>query len=135
MMVVFSGDDEKNANNAIIVRLLKKLELHSVEDQIIETLTIRNLAIERKRQLTESTHKIIDLLNKFKQIVGMEETNILDDPTMPKMPDSCTSLVILDEFLCPITLEIMTYPIIVTSDQVIVRDRGSSNMEQPKAKA
>ena len=32
MMVVFSGDDEKNANNAIIVRLLKKLELHSVED-------------------------------------------------------------------------------------------------------
>ena len=98
-------------------------------------MTIRNLAIERKRQLTESTHKIIDLLNKFKQIVGMEETNILDDPTMPKMPDSCTSLVILDEFLCPITLEIMTYPIIVTSDQVIVRDRGSSNMEQPKAKA
>ncbi|KAG5020094.1 hypothetical protein JHK87_015949 [Glycine soja] len=94
MMVVFSGDDEKNANNAIIVRLLKKLELHS-----------------------------------------MEETNILDDPTMPKMLDSCTSLVILDEFLCPITLEIMTYPIIVTSDQVIVRDRGSSNMEQPKAKA
>ena len=50
MMVVFSDNDDRNADSAIIERLAKKLELHSVEDLNIETLAIRNLAAERKGQ-------------------------------------------------------------------------------------
>ena len=80
----------------------------------------RNLAAERKGQQAESTQKIIHLLNKFKRISGMEETGILDDPAAPKMLERCTSLVIPHEFLCPITLEIMTDPVIVTSGQVLM---------------
>ncbi|KHN29326.1 U-box domain-containing protein 15 [Glycine soja] len=122
MMVVFSDDDDRNADSAIIERLAKKLELHSVEDLNIETLAIRNLAAERKGQQTESTQKIIDLLNKFKRIAGMEETSVLDDPVVSKMLERCTSLVIPHEFLCPITLEIMTDPVIVTSGQTYERE-------------
>ena len=120
MMVVFSDNDDRNADSAIIERLAKKLELYSVKDLNIETLAIRNLAAERKGQQTESTQKIIDLLNKFKRIAGMEETSVLDDPVVPKMLERCTSLVIPHEFLCPITLEIMTDPVIVTSGQVLM---------------
>ncbi|KAG4925606.1 hypothetical protein JHK87_051146 [Glycine soja] len=122
MMVVFSDNDDRNADSAIIERLAKKLELHSVEDLNIETLAIRNLAAERKGQQAESTQKIIYLLNKFKRIAGMEETGILDDPAAPKMLERCTSLVIPHEFLCPITLEIMTDPVIVTSGQTYERE-------------
>ncbi|KAG5127118.1 hypothetical protein JHK82_027953 [Glycine max] len=50
MMVVFSDNDDRNSDSAIIERLAKKLELYSVKDLNIETLAIRNLAAERKGQ-------------------------------------------------------------------------------------
>ncbi|KAK7374312.1 hypothetical protein VNO80_07740 [Phaseolus coccineus] len=122
MMVVFSEEDDRNSDSAIIERLAKKLELHSVEDLNIETMAIRNLAAERKGQQIESTKRIIELLNKFKHIAGMEETSVLDDPVAPKMLERCTSLVIPHEFLCPITLEIMTDPVIIASGQTYERE-------------
>ncbi|XP_058754653.1 U-box domain-containing protein 15-like [Vicia villosa] len=125
MMVVFSDEDDRNADSAIIERLAKKLELHSVEDLEVETAAVGYLARERKGQQEESTQKIIGLLNKFKRIAGMEETSVVldNDPAMPnKMFERSTSLVIPHEFLCPITLEIMTDPVIVASGQTYERE-------------
>ena len=119
MMVVLTKKDDRNADRAIIERLAKKLELLSVEDLEIETVAMRNLVKERGNQITESTQQMIDLLNKFKQIVGMEVTDVLDDPAVPKMLKKSPSLIIPHEFLCPITLEIMSDPVIVASGQVI----------------
>ncbi|KAJ7957969.1 RING-type E3 ubiquitin transferase [Quillaja saponaria] len=116
-MVVFSKMDGRNTDSAIIERLSKKLDLHTVEDLKIETIAVRNLVKERGGQSAESTQQIIDLLNKFKRIAGMEETNVRDDPVVPRMLAKSTSLVIPHEFLCPITLEIMTNPVIVASGQ------------------
>ncbi|KAL2330254.1 hypothetical protein Fmac_017835 [Flemingia macrophylla] len=122
MMVVFSDEDDRNADSAIIERLAKKLELHSVEDLNVETVAIWNLAEERKGQQAQSTKRIIDLLNRFKQIAGMEETNVLNDPAMPKVLERSTSLIIPHEFLCPITLEIMTDPVIIATGQTYERE-------------
>ncbi|KAF5455654.1 hypothetical protein F2P56_025204 [Juglans regia] len=122
MMVVFSKTDDRNADSAIIERLANKLALHTIEDLKIETIAVRNLVRERGRQNAETTQKIIDLLNKFKQVAGMEVTNVLEDPVMPKMLEKCTSLIIPHEFLCPITLEIMTDPVIVASGQTYERE-------------
>lgn len=118
MMVVFSKKDDRNADRAIIERLGKKLDLHSIEDLKIETIVVRNLYREKGGQNAESIQQIIDLLNKFRQIAGMEETNVIDDPVMPKMLTKSPSLMIPHEFLCPITLDIMTDPVIVASGQV-----------------
>jgi ribosomal silencing factor RsfS len=118
MMVVLTKKNDRNADRAIIERLAKKLELLSVEDLEIETVATRSLVKERGNQVTESTQQMIDLLNKFKQIVGMEVTDVLDDPVVPKMLKKSPSLIIPHEFLCPITLEIMTDPVIVASGQV-----------------
>ncbi|KAJ9165861.1 hypothetical protein P3X46_020682 [Hevea brasiliensis] len=95
----------------------KKLDLHTVEDLNNEAIAIRNLVKERGGLNAENIQQIIDLLNKFKQIVGMEATDLLDNPVMPKSLEKCTSLVIPHEFLCPITLEIMTDPVIIASGQ------------------
>ncbi|EOY15258.1 hypothetical protein QUC31_000447 [Theobroma cacao] len=122
LMVVSSKTDETNAADiAIIERLAKKLDLHSVEDLKIESISVRNLAKERG-QTSESTQQIIELLNKFKQILGMEVTNILDDPVMPKMLVKSQSLIIPPEFLCPITLELMSDPVVVASGQTFERE-------------
>ncbi|KAJ6708625.1 U-BOX DOMAIN-CONTAINING PROTEIN 15 [Salix koriyanagi] len=122
MMVVLTKKDDRNADRAIIERLAKKLELLSVEDLEIETVAMRNLVQERGNQITESTQQMIDLLNKFKQIVGMEVTDVLDDPAVPRMLKKSPSLIIPHEFLCPITLEIMSDPVIVASGQTYERE-------------
>ncbi|KAL5098587.1 hypothetical protein RYX36_002914 [Vicia faba] len=123
MMVVFSDEDDRNAYSAIVERLAKKLELHSVKDLEVETVAVGYLARERKGHREERTQKIIDLLNQYKRIACMEEIGVVidDDPAMPnKMFGRNTSLNIPYEFLCPITLEIMTGPVIVGIEQVIV---------------
>jgi len=58
MMVIFFYNDDRYVDSAIIERLAKKLELHSIEDLNIETLDIRNLVAERKGQHAESTCRI-----------------------------------------------------------------------------
>ncbi|KAK9270022.1 hypothetical protein L1049_025595 [Liquidambar formosana] len=121
MMVVFSKNDDRNADSAAIERLAKKLDLHKIEDLKAEIIAVRKLK-EKGRKNAESMQQIIDLLSKFKQIAGMEGTNVLDDPVMHKTLEKCPSLAIPHEFLCPITLEIMTDPVIVASGQTYERD-------------
>ncbi|KAF8405535.1 hypothetical protein HHK36_010442 [Tetracentron sinense] len=122
MMVVFSKKDDRNADSAIIERLANKLDLHTILDLKAETIAVRKLVKERGGQNAESTQQIIDLLSKFKQIAGIEESNVLDDPVLPKSLEKCPSLLIPHEFLCPITLEVMTDPVIIASGQTYERD-------------
>jgi len=46
-------------------------------DFIAETMAIKKLINERNGQQPESTKHIIELLNKFKEITGIDEKNIL----------------------------------------------------------
>ncbi|PRQ27347.1 putative aminoacyltransferase, E1 ubiquitin-activating enzyme [Rosa chinensis] len=121
IMVVLEKKDDRNADSAIIERLAQKLELHTVEDLKIETIAVRNLVKERGGISAETSQQVIDLLNKFRLLAGMEVTNVVDEPVVPKML-KCPSLVIPHEFLCPITLEVMIDPVIVASGQTYDRE-------------
>lgn len=119
MMVVLSAENDRNADSASIERLANKLGLHTMEDLKAETIAVRKLVKERRGNNVEATQQIVDLLNKFKQFVGIEETNLFDDPAvMPKANEKFGSLAIPHEFLCPITLEIMQDPVILATGQV-----------------
>lgn len=118
LMAVSSKTDERNADIAIVERLAKKLDLHTVEDLKIETIAVKKLFKERG-STAESTQQIIQLLNKFKQVLGMEITNVLNDTDTPQKLSKRHSLIVPHEFLCPITLEIMRDPVIVASGQVM----------------
>ncbi|KAL9260902.1 U-box domain-containing protein [Drosera capensis] len=122
MIVVFSKEDDRNADIAMIKRLAKNLELHTVEDLNEESAAVRKLAKEKGEKYAENTQKIIDALNKFKHIAGIEETDLFEEPVKPNQ-DSVKAhpLDIPQEFLCPITLEIMTDPVIVTTGQTYER--------------
>ncbi|KAH7846805.1 hypothetical protein Vadar_018402 [Vaccinium darrowii] len=119
MMVVIS--DDRNADSASIERLANKLALHTVEDLRTETIAIRKLVKERGQNV-ETNKQIVDILSKCKQIAGLEDTGILDDPAVPKALAKCPSLAIPNEFLCPITLEIMSDPVIVATGQTYERE-------------
>jgi hypothetical protein len=120
LMVILQNnkDDARNADRAILDRLASKLELQTLPDLRAETVAIKKLIKERNGQQEESTKQIVELLNKFKAIAGIDEKNVLGGEVfVTKSLDKCPSLMIPDDFLCPITLEIMTDPVIVASGQ------------------
>lgn len=122
MMVVFSKKDGRNADSAILERLANKLELHTIADLKAEAVAVRKLVKDRGLHNTETVQQIMDLLGKFKQIAGVDETVVLDRPIPSKSLQRCQSLLIPHEFLCPITLEIMVDPVIVATGQTYERE-------------
>jgi len=76
-MMILQNKEDGNADRAILERLAKKLELQSLADLRAETMAIKKLINERNGQQLESTKHIIELLNKFKEIAGIDEKNIL----------------------------------------------------------
>ncbi|KAK9129243.1 hypothetical protein Sjap_009730 [Stephania japonica] len=123
LMVVLSKEDDRNADSAILERLANKLELHTIPDLKTETVAVRKLVKDRGGQNMESTQQIINLLTKFKQIAGFDEiSSVFNVLAAPKSLERCPSLVIPHEFLCPITLEIMTDPVIIASGQTYERE-------------
>ncbi|XVE93997.1 hypothetical protein REPUB_Repub01dG0242400 [Reevesia pubescens] len=121
MMVMFSKKDDRNADSAILERLANKLELHTIADLKAETAAIRKLVKHRGGQ-NETIQQILDLLGKFKQIAGIDETFSLDGPISTRNHQRCRSSLVPHEFLCPITLEIMTDPVIVATGQTYERE-------------
>ncbi|PPD83760.1 hypothetical protein GOBAR_DD19311 [Gossypium barbadense] len=121
LMAVSSKTDERNADIAIIERLAKKLDLNTVENLKKETIAISNVAKERG-QTSECVEQIVEILNKFKQVFGMEVIDVFEDPVKPKLLSKSGSLVIPHEFLCPITLEVMRDPVIIASGQTFERE-------------
>ncbi|GLT63210.1 hypothetical protein SLA2020_357890 [Shorea laevis] len=120
MMVVFSKMEDRNADSAILERLAKKLDLHTIADLTEETAAIRKL-VKRAGQ-NETTQHVTDLLGKFKQVAGLDDATAFDCPMSSKSLQKCLSMLIPHEFLCPITLEIMTDPVIVATGQTYERE-------------
>ncbi|XP_042425012.1 U-box domain-containing protein 15-like [Zingiber officinale] len=121
LMVLLSQNQDRNADGAILERLAKNLELQTLPDLRAETMAIKKLIKERGGQSGESARQIVDMLGKFKQIAGIEDSNGLDDVALPKYLEKCPSLMIPNDFLCPVTLEIMVDPVIVASGQTYER--------------
>ncbi|KAJ0726065.1 putative adaptor protein Cbl domain superfamily [Helianthus annuus] len=125
MMIIFSKDDERNADIAILERLAKKLDLYSIGDLELETVAVKKLVKERgSTKHVESTEQIVDLLKKFKKVAGFDENNgnVLEDSPTLRCLDRCLSLLVPHEFLCPISLEIMTDPVIIATGQTYERE-------------
>ncbi|KAL0334504.1 UNVERIFIED_CONTAM: U-box domain-containing protein 15 [Sesamum radiatum] len=124
MMVVFSkSDDDRNADGAIIERLAKKLELHTMAELKTETMAVRKLVKAKGGKYNKDTiQQVVDLLGKFKQIAGIDENGVLDGPALLRCLEKSKSLLIPHEFLCPISLEIMADPVIIATGQTYERE-------------
>ncbi|XP_073021677.1 U-box domain-containing protein 15 [Primulina eburnea] len=131
LMVALSTNNERYADSASVERLANKLDLRTTEELDMETLAIQKLVKERRGHCAENTQQIIFLLNKFKELAGLAEDR------MPKYLEKRPSGDIPHEFLCPITLGIMTDPVIVSTGQTYERESiqqwlDSNNQSCPK---
>ncbi|CAN1781849.1 U-box domain-containing protein 15 [Linum perenne] len=122
MFVLSKQDDQSNSDSAIIERIARKLDLDDVENVNNETIAVRNLVRERGGTSHDDTlQHIVDMLNKMRKIVGLEESGGVGCGATKSLAKS-PSLIIPHEFLCPITLEIMVDPVIIASGQTYERE-------------
>ncbi|XP_059286611.1 U-box domain-containing protein 15-like [Lycium ferocissimum] len=112
LMVALSTNNDRNADSASIDRLGHKLGLCTIDDLKVETISVKEKVAMRKRR------KKLWVFYKFRRFAGLEETELL----MPKAHEKSTSLAIPNEFLCPITLEIMTDPVTVSTGQTYEKE-------------
>lgn len=126
MVILQNKEEERNADRVILERLAKKLELQTLAELRAETMAIKKLINDDRTNhnaAADSTRQMVDLLNRFKDVAGVDEKDVLggDVSMPPKSLDKCPSLMVPNDFLCPITLEIMTDPVIVASGQTYER--------------
>lgn len=110
---------EKDPNPAILRRLSEMLHLRTINDIKRESIALHELVITSCGDPGDSFENMSFLLKKLKDCILTE--NLVDD--VPEVDNSLIkhrSPVIPDDFRCPISLELMKDPVIVSTGQVLI---------------
>ncbi|KAL3523494.1 hypothetical protein ACH5RR_016328 [Cinchona calisaya] len=111
---------ERNPDPAILKRISEKLHLRTLEDLKRESLAIHDMVIAHGELPEEHSETMSFFLKKLKDYVMMENPNF-DSSEDDKSFVGHTSPVIPDDFRCPISLELMKDPVIVSTGQTYER--------------
>lgn len=111
---------EKDPDPAVLKRLSEKLELKTINDLKKESVAFQELVISNGGDPVEWFHKMSSLLKKLKDYVQMENPEA-DNSEAEKSLFKHRSPVIPDDFRCPISLELMKDPVIVSTGQTYER--------------
>uniref|UniRef100_A0A2P2JW22 RING-type E3 ubiquitin transferase n=1 Tax=Rhizophora mucronata TaxID=61149 RepID=A0A2P2JW22_RHIMU len=112
------AEREKDPDPAILRRLSEKLHLKTIDDLKKESLAFHELVISSDGDPGEWFEKMSNILRKLKDYIQVEipegDTSDAEKSLMKhRFP------VIPDDFRCPISLELMKDPVIVSTGQVI----------------
>ncbi|CAL5386857.1 unnamed protein product [Camellia sinensis] len=124
-------NNDASEGPAVIRRVAEKLQLMEISDLTQESIALHEMVSASGGDPGEGMEKMSTLLKKIKDFVQTESPD-LDSPVGEKsVPASCSeqpstdgnskSLVIPDDFRCPISLELMRDPVIVSTGQTYER--------------
>lgn len=105
-----------NIDPSILKRLSEKLHLRTMNDLRKESLAIRDMVISCGEDLGDCIQTMSFLLQKLKDVVIGNPDK--DTSEAEKEMIKHRSPVIPDDFRCPISLELMKDPVIVSTGQV-----------------
>lgn len=112
---------EDNPDPAVFKRLSEKLHLRTADDLKKELLAIHEMVISCGGVPEGVSEEYIEtmsfLLRKIKDCVPMDNPD-LDAAEIDKSSFKHRSPIIPDDFRCPISLELMQDPVIVSTGQV-----------------
>ncbi|KAH8501758.1 hypothetical protein H0E87_016518 [Populus deltoides] len=111
---------EKDPDRAILKRLSEKLHLQTIDDLKKESLAFHELVIASGGDPGDWFKKMASLFKKLKDYVQTENPEI-DSAEAGKGMIKHRSPVIPDDFRCPISLELMKDPVIVSTGQTYER--------------
>lgn len=111
---------DKDPDPAILKRLSEKLHLRTMNDLKKESSELHELVITSNGELGDSFETVSSLLRKLKDRVLAENPEV-DTYESENVPIKHRSPVIPDDFRCPISLELMKDPVIVSTGQTYER--------------
>ncbi|KAK7391390.1 hypothetical protein VNO78_19806 [Psophocarpus tetragonolobus] len=111
---------EKDPDPAILKRLAEKLHLRTINDLRKESSELHELLITSSGELGDSFEMMTSLLSKLRDCVLAENPEV-DTSECEKLSVKHRSPVIPDDFRCPISLELMKDPVIVSTGQTYER--------------
>jgi hypothetical protein len=125
---LYNKSNDVATDPAVLRRLAEKLQLMGIAELKQESLALQDMVDASGGDPGESFEKMSMLLRKIKDFVQTENPN-MDAPAGEKSnPPSCSGQlstdknskapVIPDDFRCPISLELMKDPVIVSTGQV-----------------
>ena len=111
------AEEEDDPDPAILKRLAEKLHLRTINDLKRESVAFHELVVTSDGDPGEAFKKMSSLLTKLMDYVLSE--NPADDIPCDTGFVKHKSPIIPDDFRCPISLELMKDPVIVSTGQVI----------------
>ncbi|WCJ19271.1 U-box domain-containing protein 14 [Euphorbia peplus] len=111
---------EKDPDPAVLRRLSEKLEIRTINDVKKESLAFHELVILSGGDPGDWFDKMSSLLKKLKEYIQTENPQV-DNSETEKSFIRHRSPVIPDDFRCPISLELMKDPVIVSTGQTYER--------------
>ncbi|KAK3023272.1 hypothetical protein RJ639_044243 [Escallonia herrerae] len=131
LLTLYNKSSEAAADPGVLRRLTEKLQLTGIADLTQESLALHEMVAASGGDPGESIEKMSMLLKKIKDFVLTENPNI-DSPLGEKcITSSCSGQastdgnrktpLIPDDFRCPISLELMKDPVIVSTGQTYER--------------
>lgn len=116
-------EKEKDPDHAILKRLSETLHLRTVNDLKRESLAIHDMVILSSAVSDDCFETMSCILKKLKDCIVMGNPEASDMSEGEKGLIRHRSPVIPDDFRCPISLELMKDPVIVSTGQVKNRHR------------
>ncbi|PPR84579.1 hypothetical protein GOBAR_AA36131 [Gossypium barbadense] len=136
LLSLYNKSDDAELDPDVLRRLAKKLQLVGIAELTQESLALHEMVSASGGDPGETFEKMSSLLKKIKDFIQTENPN-LDAPAREKnLPPSSSGQattdgnrktpVIPDDFRCPISLELMKDPVIVSTGQLLnVNNKGS----------
>ncbi|CAA7017693.1 unnamed protein product [Microthlaspi erraticum] len=116
-------------DSEILRRVAKKLQLMTISDLTQESLALLEMVSSSDGDPGESFEKMSMVLKRIKDFVQTDNPNLNDAPMKQRSPlsksqDIDQSIIAIppEDFRCPISLELMNDPVIVSSGQTYERE-------------
>lgn len=128
LLTIYNNPYESNLDPEVLQNLSDKLHLITISDLKQESLVMHEMVVSSGgNDPGESIEKMCMLLKKIKDFVQTRNPvmGTISNPNV-LLPDAkmkshvSVSILIPDEFRCPISLELMQDPVIVSTGQVIM---------------
>ncbi|KAG9129640.1 hypothetical protein Leryth_014481 [Lithospermum erythrorhizon] len=131
LLTLYNKSSEIAPDPGILKRLVEKLQLNGITELTQESLALHEMVAVTGDDPEERIEKMSMLLKEIKDFVQTENPNISFPSKEKQIPVSCNgqastetntkSPVIPDDFRCPISLELMSDPVIVSTGQTYER--------------
>ncbi|CAL9101211.1 unnamed protein product [Musa textilis] len=120
---IYSMSADAKVDSTVLQSLAEKLQLMTISDLKQESIALHEMVVSSSGDPGKVIEKMVMLLKKIKDFVQTQQPE-MGTPTNPRvLPSHGTTKtpIIPDDFRCPISLELMGDPVIVSTGQTYER--------------